>query len=75
MEAITVLEHFFDNVSDISGLIARFVFFDKVCIFVYSAPVKPKRDLEFSAKGMTLFDVFHADRLSTDVIACEGKHN
>ena len=75
MEAITVLEHFFDDVSDVSGLIARFVFFDKVCIFVYSAPVKPKRDLEFSANGMTTFDVFHADRLPTDVIACEGKHH
>ena len=75
MEAIAVLKHFFDDVSDVSGLIARFVFFDKVCIFVYSAPVKPKRDLEFSAKGVTLFDVFHADRLSADVIACEGMHH
>ena len=75
MEAIAVLKHFFDDVSDVSGLIAWFVFLDKVCIFVDSAPVKPKRNLKFSAKGVTLFDVFHANRLPTDVIACEGKHN
>lgn len=74
MKAIAVIEHFFQDVSDVFLLISTFVLFDEKCIFVDSAPVKPKRDLEFSAKCMNLFDVLHADRLSTDVIVGHCKH-
>ena len=68
MKAIAVSEHFFQDVSDIHRLISTFVLFDEKCIFINSAAVKPKRDLEFSAQSMDLFVVLHADRLISDIV-------
>ncbi len=75
MKAIAVSEHFFQDVSDIFRLISTFVLFDEKCIFINSAAVKPKRDLEFSAQNMDIFDVLHANRLTTDSVVSYCNHD
>ena len=75
MKAIAVGEHFFQDVSDIHRLKSTFVIFDEKCVFINSAAVEPKRDLEFSAQSMDLFDVLHANRLTSDSVVSYCKHD